>query len=63
MNVTEVPEQTVVALAEIETLAAKTGLTVMLMLFEVAGDPVKQGVAFDVITHVITSLLANVVEV
>ena len=37
--------------------------TVVVMLFEVAGDPVKHGVAFDVITTLTTSLLANVVVV
>jgi hypothetical protein len=53
----------VIALAAIETLAVRIGLTVMLILFEVAGEPVKQGVAFEVITHVTASVLANVVEV
>ena len=38
------------------------GLTVIVTLFEVAGEPVKHVVALDVITHVITSLFANVVE-
>ena len=63
MNVTDVPAQIVVELAEIETLAVKTGFTTMVTAFDVAGEPVKHGVAFDVITHVITSLLTNVVEV
>jgi hypothetical protein len=38
-------------------------LTLIVTLFEVAGEPVKQGVAFEVITHVTASVLANVVEV
>ena len=63
VNVTEVPEQMVVPLAAIETLAVKTGFTTMVTPFDVAGDPVKHGVAFDVITQVTTSLFANAVEV
>jgi hypothetical protein len=38
-------------------------LTVVVILLDVAGDPVKQGVAFEVITTLTTSLLANVVVV
>jgi hypothetical protein len=45
------------------TLAVFIGFTVIVMPLEVAGDPAKQGVALDVISTVITSLLANVVEV
>jgi len=62
VNVTDVPAQIVVALAAIETLAVKTGFTTIVTPFDVAGDPVKQGVAFDVITQVITSPFANEVE-
>jgi len=63
VNVTEEPEQIVVAVAAIETFAVRTGFTVIVTLFDVAGDPVKHGLAFDVNTHVTASLLANVVEV
>ena len=63
VNVIELPEQMPVAEAEIETLAVRTGLTVIVTAFDVAGDPVKQGVAFEVITHVTASLFASVVEV
>jgi hypothetical protein len=45
------------------TLAGKFGLTVVVMLFDVAGDPVKHGVAFEVITTLTTSPLFNVVVV
>ena len=65
MNVTLVPEQIVLSASfdAIVTLAGKFGFTVVVMLFDVAGDPVKHGVAFDVITTLTTSLLANVVVV
>ena len=53
----------VVAVAEILTLAGKFGLTVMLTVFDVAGEPVKQGVAFEVITTVTASVVAKVVVV
>jgi hypothetical protein len=39
------------------------GLTIIVTPFEVAGEPVKQGVAFEVISQVTTSPLTNVVEV
>ena len=55
--------QIVVALAEILTLAVNVGLTVMLMLFDVAGEPVKHGVALLVKTTVTASLLFSVVVV
>lgn len=44
-------------------LAGKIGLTTIVIPFEVAGEPVKHGDALDVITHVTTSLFANVVVV
>jgi hypothetical protein len=44
------------------TLAGSAELTTMVTALEVAGDPVAQ-VAFEVITHVTTSLFARVVEV
>ena len=49
-------------LAAMLTLAATFGLTVMVTVFEVAGDPVTHA-ALDVITHFITSPLAREVEV
>ena len=63
VNVTLLPAQIVVAVAEILTLAGKFGLIVMLILLDVAGEPVKQGAAFEVITTVTASVLANVVLV
>jgi outer membrane protein W len=39
------------------------GLTTILSEVEVAGEPVKHGVAFEVNTHVTASLFANAVEV
>ena len=64
MKVTLVPEHIApVGFAAILTLAGILGFTVMVIPVEVAGLPVKQGVAFDVIKHVITSEFANVVVV
>jgi hypothetical protein len=40
-----------------------TGLILIVTLFEVAGEPIKQGVAFDVISQVIRSPFANEPEV
>lgn len=62
VKVTLVPEQIVVAEAEMLTLTGKFGLTVILTGFDVAGLPVAQ-VAFEVRTQVTTSLLARAVEV
>ena len=67
VNVTLLPAQIVVAVAEILTLAGKLGLTVMLTVFDVAGEPVTQ-VAFEVITTVTASVfdmavVANVTAV
>jgi hypothetical protein len=53
-KVTEVPAQTVVADAEIETLTGKLLLTVIVTVFEIAGLPVAQ-VALDVNWQVIAS--------
>ena len=50
------PEHTVVAEAVIETLTGRSGVTVMMMLFELAGLPVEQ-VSFDCKTHVTVSAL------
>ena len=56
--VTEVPEQTVPAEAAIDTLTGKVGLTVMVMVLEVAGFPATQ-LNLEVITHFTLSLLAG----
>jgi hypothetical protein len=53
VNVTDVPEQMVVADAAMLTLTGRLGLTVMVMAFEVAGLPVAQ-VALEVSTQVTT---------
>jgi hypothetical protein len=58
VNVTEVPGQTVVAEAEIDTLTGTSGLTVIVMAFDVAGLPVGQ-TALDVSEQVITLVLAG----
>ena len=63
MNVTLVPEHIVVVLAVILTLAGIVEFTVIVIVLDVAGDPVKHGVALLVITTVIASLLVIVVEV
>ena len=65
VNVTLAPAQIVLSasLEAILTLAAKFGLTVVMILLEVAGDPVKQGVALEVITTVTSSPLFKVVVV
>ena len=64
VKVTLVPEQMVLSasLDAMLTLAGRLALTVVVMLLDVAGDPVAH-VAVDVITTVITSLLASVVVV
>jgi hypothetical protein len=63
VNVIELPEQMPVADAAMDTLAVRTGFTFMPMLFEVVGEPVKHGVAFDVITQVTASLFDKEVDV
>ena len=63
VKVTLVPEQIVVALAAILTLAFNVGLTVIEILFDVAGEPAKHGVAFEVKTTDTESALAKVVVV
>ena len=64
VKVTLAPEQMVLSasLDAMLTLAGRLALTVVVMLFEVAGDPVAH-VAVEVITTVIASLLASVVVV
>ena len=65
VNVTLVPEQVgfVPDVIAILTLAGKFGLTNMLMLLDVAGEPVKHGVALLVKTTVTASLFTKVVVV
>ena len=63
VNVTLVPAQIVVADAATDTLAGKFGFTVMVTPVDVAGDPVKHGLALDVSCTVTTSLLFSVVVV
>ena len=58
MNVTFVPEQMVVADADMLTLAGRFGLTVIVTVFEVAGLPVTQ-VAFDVMTQLMVFPFVN----
>ena len=59
VKVTEVPAQTGFAEGAIITLTGRFGLTVMVIVFEVAGLPVAQ-VALEVSTQVITSPLTGV---
>ena len=64
VKVTLVPEQIAPdGEAPILTLAGKFGFTVIVIPADVAGEPVKHGVALDVITTVTASLFAKVVEV
>ena len=51
VNVTDVPVQTGLAEADIETLAGRLGLTVIVTVFDVAGLPVAH-VALEVMTQV-----------
>ena len=64
VNFTEVPAQIAPdGTAAIDTLAGRFGFTTIVIPLVVAGDPVKHGVAFEVISTVITSPFARVVEV
>jgi len=62
VKVTLVPEQIVVAEAEMLTLTGRFGFTVIETEFDVAGLPVAQ-VALEVSWQVTTSPLARVVDV
>lgn len=63
VNVTLVPEQIVIpGVAAIFTLAGKLALTVIVSVFDVAGEPVAHDKLL-VISHVVLSLFANAVEV
>jgi hypothetical protein len=61
VNVTLVPAQIVLfaAFDAMPTLAVRIGLTIVVIPFDVAGEPVKHGVAFEVITTVTSSLFVN----
>ena len=61
VKVTEVPAQTELADSEIDTPAVKTGLTVILTVFDVAGLPVMQD-RLDVIITYTWSPLAGIQE-
>jgi hypothetical protein len=63
VNVTLLPAHIVVADADTDTLAGKFGFTVIVTPADVAGDPVKHGLAFEVSSTVTTSLLLSVVVV
>ena len=65
VNVTLVVAQIVLSasLDAMLTLAGKFAFTVVVMPFDVAGEPVKHGVALEVITTVTTSLFVNVLVV
>jgi hypothetical protein len=58
VKVTEVPEQTVLADGAILTLTGRFGLTVIVIVLDVAGLPVAH-VLFDVSMHVTASLFAG----
>lgn len=64
MNITLVPAQIVLpaALDKMLTLAGRFGFTVIVIVFDVAGEPVAQ-VAFDVMMTLTMSPLFNVVVV
>ena len=65
VNVTLVFAQIVLSasLDAMLTLAGRFAFTVVVIPFDVAGDPVKHGVALDVITTVTTSLFVNVLVI
>ena len=63
VNVTFVPAQMAPAGdATIVTLAGKFGFTIIVIVFDVAGLPVKHGVAFDVMITLIASVFTNALE-
>ena len=65
VKVTLAPAQIVLfaSLEAIVTLAGNIGLTVIVILLDVAGEPVRQGLAFDVITQETTCPFVNEVVV
>ncbi len=58
VKITDPPEQTGLALAAIETLTGRTGFTVMVTVFDMAGLPVTQ-VSEEVISQVTASPLTG----
>ena len=60
-KVTDMPAQTGLAEAAIDTLTGSSGFTIMVTVFDVAGLPVGQ-VAFEVRTQVIVLPLAGIKE-
>ena len=65
VNVTLVVAQIVLSasLDAMLTLAGRFAFTVVVIGFDVAGEPVKHGAALDVITTVTTSLFVNVLVI
>ena len=63
VKVTLVPEHIVVTLAPILTLAGMSGLTVIVIPFDVAGESIKHGEAFEVIITITSSESTNDVVV
>ena len=64
VKVTEVPAQIAPeGTAAILTLAGSFGLTTIVTVFDVAGEPVRHGEAFEVITTVIASPLTKAADV
>ena len=65
VNVTLVVAQIVLSasLDAMLTLAGRFAFTVVVIAFDVAGDPVKHGVALEVITTVTTSSFVNVLVI
>jgi hypothetical protein len=59
VNVTAVPEQTGFAELPIKMLTGKFGLTIMLMLFDVAGFPIAHELMLDISAQLTTSLFAG----
>ena len=62
VKVTVSPAQTVVALAAMLTLAVSVGFTVIVIPLEVAGDPVKHGLAL-LVSITVTTLVSAKVDV
>ena len=60
VNLTFPPEQNVVGPLAVMVGIAGNAITVVVIPFEIACDPIKQGLALEVITTVTTSLFDNV---
>jgi hypothetical protein len=63
VKVMEEPAQIVVLDATTATAGIKTGFTVRLMELDVAGEPIKHGVALEVISTVTEAPFVRVVDV